>query len=242
MRRAGRSSCITGAVAESVVRLISRSTGACAERIVGSGIGGPFGVLTGILVRVLVRFRAGPAGIRRRGRQLSGVTALGVRAARLGLPRVLLRQARLRCRVAFAGGGVAAEPGASGGPEPTTCCLGIGVAPMRSALVRGKLWQVVYSSKTVCSCNTARSPFSSPAQGTPRPSDFRPVFLRGSETRPQSTSRRFYACTLMNAGIPVWGSGTKGTFGPDSRPSRVGSTMTKPTLRGCALPWMAPFP
>lgn len=242
MRGAGRSSCVTGAVAESVVRLLSGSARACAERIVGSGVGGPCGVLTRVLAGVVVRVRAGPARIHRRGRQLLGVTTLGVRAARLRLPRILLRRARLRCRVAFTGGGVAAEPGARGGTEPTTCCLGIGVAPIRSALVRGKLWQVVYSSKTVCSCNTARSPFSFPAQGTPRLSVFRPVFLRGSETRPQSTSRRFYAWTLMNAGIPVWGSGTKGTFGPDLRPSRVGSTMTKPTLRGCALPWMAPFP
>lgn len=238
MRGAGRSSCVTGAVAESVVRLISRSTRACAERIVGSGIGGPFGVPTGILIGA----RMGPARVHCRRRLLLRVTALGSRAARLRRSRILLRRARLRCGVAFAGGSVAAEAGASGGPEPTTCCLGIGVAPMRSVLVRGKLWQVVYSSKTVCSCNTARSPFSSPAQGTPRPSDFRPVFLRGSETRPQSTSRRFYACTLMNAGIPVWGSGTKGTFGPNFRPSRVDSTMTKPTLHGCTLPWVAPFP
>ncbi len=147
MRGAGRSSCVTGAVAESVVRLIAGSAGACAERIVGSGVGGPCGVLARILTGILVRVRAGPAGIHRRGRQLLRVTALGVRAARLRLPRILLRRVRLRCRVAFTGGGVAAEPGARGGTEPTTCCLGIGVAPMRSALVRGKLWQVVYSSK-----------------------------------------------------------------------------------------------
>lgn len=169
------------------------------------------------------------------------VATLGVRALRLRGPRILLRRVRLRCRVAFTGGGVAAEPGARGGAEPTTCCLGIGVAPMRSALVRGKLWQVVYSSKTVISCSTARSPFPVRAQDAPRQSVFRSVFPRRSETRPQSTSRRFYARTLMNAGIPVWGSGTKGTFGPDSRPSVVDSTMTKPTLSSCALPWMAPF-
>ncbi|SDS07967.1 hypothetical protein SAMN04489752_0932 [Brevibacterium siliguriense] len=238
MRRPGRRSISTGAVAESAVRWTVGSSGACAERIVGSGIGGSLGVPAGTLVRT----RTGPARVHCRGRQLLRVATLGVRAARLRLPRILLRRARPRCRVAFTGGGVAAEPGARGGAEPTTSCLGIGVAPMRSALVRGKLWQVVYSSKTVFSCSTARSPFSFPAQGTPRHSVFRPAFLRRSETRPQSTSRRFYACTLMNAGIPVWGSGTKGTFGPDSRPSQVDSIMTKPTLRGRALPWMAPFP
>ena len=115
----------------------------------------------------------------------------------------------------------------------------------RSHAVRACQGETLASCLLLKNCHSkvaARSPFSFPAQGTPRPSVFRPVFLRGSETRPQSTSRRFYARTLMNAGIPVWGSGTKGTFGPDSRPSRVGSTMTKPTLRGCALPWMAPFP
>ena len=138
------------------------------------------------------------------------------RAARLRLPRILLRRARLRCRVAFTGGGVAAEPGARGGTEPTTCCLGIGVAPMRSALVRGKLWQVVYSSKTVCSCNTARSPFPVRAQGTPRQSVFRPVFLRGSDQTAKHITP-ILRLTLMNAGIPVWGA-NKGDVRPGIAP------------------------
>lgn len=97
--------------------------------------------------------------------------------------------------------------------------------------------------RTVYSCSTARSPFSSRAQGTsPSSSGNRPVFPREEEFGPQSTSRRFYARTLMNAGIPVWESSAEGTFGPVSRASAVDRIMTKPTLRLRALPWMPPLP
>jgi len=49
-------------------------------------------------------------------------------------------------RTVVAGGGIAAESGSSRGTETATCSGRIGVVPIRSMLVRGNLWQVLYSS------------------------------------------------------------------------------------------------
>ena len=71
-----------GAVAESVIRQIGGCARARAERVVGSWIRGPLGVLA----RVLVGVRAGPARVHRRGRQLLRVSTLGAEALRLRGP------------------------------------------------------------------------------------------------------------------------------------------------------------
>lgn len=51
----------------------------------------------------------------------------------------------------------------------------------------------------------------------------------GDESRPQSTSCRFYAATLMNAGFPVWTSRGEPAVGPEIRRSRATETMTNDT-------------
>src|SRR5699024_1824407 len=107
------------------------------------------------------------------------------------------------------------ESGARGGAESTTCGGRIGVAPIRSALVRGKLWQVVYSSTTLFSCTSVLCRSRSSAQDAPADIGNPCRWSRGGdESRPQSTSCRFYAATLMNAGFPVWTSRGEPAVGP----------------------------
>src|SRR5699024_6692787 len=114
--------------------------------------------------------------------------------------------------------------------DSTTCGGRIGVAPIRSALVRGKLWQVVYSSTTLFSCTAARCRSRSPAQDAPADignPDRRS--RRRDESRPQSTSCRFYAETLMNPGCPVRPSRGEPAVGPEIRRSRATESMTNDT-------------
>lgn len=98
-----------------------------------------------------------------------------------------------------AGGGFAAETRAGRGTETATGGGGIRVAPLRSSLVRGKLRQVLYSL-LLFSCVASRALDAwSAAQMYPAMSGRTGV----SKRRSRVTSPRFYAGTLMNAGIRI---------------------------------------
>src|SRR5699024_3834196 len=95
---------------------------------------------------------------------------------------------------------------------------------------RGKLWQVVYSSTTLFSCTAARCRSRSPAQDAPADIGNPDRWSRGGdESRPQRTSCRFYAATLMNAGFPAWTSRGEPAVGPEISRSRATQTMTNDT-------------
>src|SRR5699024_2502570 len=79
---------------------------------------------------------------------------------------------------------------------------------------------------TLFSCTAARCRSRSPAQDAPADIGNPDQWSRGGdESRPQSTSCRFYAATLMNAGFPVWTSRGEPAFGPEIRRSRATETM-----------------